>query len=223
MSQLSSVYKQAIVNKPILDNFLTKVGRQSGGKPISNFKSPTTAVEKVEEKKAEDPGRDYSLSKVNDIARARLVYNSRDALMKGVDDFKRDIKATPMKVVKTENFFQKPEDGYMGYHIDVAFPNGQHSEVQFHTTNSYAAALATHKTHEEYGDNVPSDAAKRNEEANARIMSLPEAQAQKIADTVEQQNAPIQNASQVEAFNAALGNKMTRLKQAMELAKGQNG
>jgi hypothetical protein len=73
---LMLVYKKAAVNAPVLAQLLQKVGKRSNAKIVSNFKNPETAVEKVDQKNDEEPGRDYKLQDINDIARGRLIFNS---------------------------------------------------------------------------------------------------------------------------------------------------
>ncbi len=198
MDNLNIVYKKAAQNAPVLGTLLQKVAQRTGAKPISNYKNPITALGKVEEKQEESPSRHYTIQDVNDIARGRLVYNSYDALKKGIESFKASAKQSGLKIAKEQNFFTKPEDGYRGYHVDVSFPNGQHSEVQFHTQQSYANTLATHKSHEMYGDKPPAPVSQENEKIGDQVMQLPNREAAKISQSVEAENAPqMQQAQQM--------------------------
>lgn len=205
--KLVVVYKKAVLNKPELDAFLNHVATQTGAKPITGLKNPKTAVEKVQTKREESPGRNYSLDKVNDIARGRLVYGTLKQLRNGISVFKRDLGKTDMKIVKTDDFFEHPEDGYEGYHVDVQFPNGQHSEIQFHTINSYAATLVTHPLHENADHEEMSKADKlKNEDVNSTIKQMNPQSAVAIAQMLEQKNAPATQQAQQMAQQTAQGN-----------------
>lgn len=190
-NNVSIVYKKAAVNKPVLDGLLNRVAQKSSARPITNFKNPQTAVKKVDEKNEEDPKRGYELQDVNDIARGRLVYNSLDAMRKGVQTLKDQLKQTPgVTIAKEQDFFQHPEGGYRGYHVDLAFPNGQHSEIQLHTPQSLANSLATHQMHAQYGDEPPANIEDQKEEVGNQMMKLPNDVSNQISQTVEAQNAP---------------------------------
>ncbi len=198
-------YRKALQNKPELDHLLLTVANQTGAKPISNLKDPQTALKKVETKNEEDPKRNYKLDDVNDIARGRLVYGTKNEMKQGIKIFEKDIKGTDMKIVKKQDFFDNPEDGYKGYHIDVEFPNGQHSEIQFHTVNSYAATLATHQAHAQFDHGeMPEDIRKTTVKANDAINKLNPRVAAEVAQMLEQKNAPIQAQSQVAALHTAM-------------------
>jgi hypothetical protein len=205
--KLVIVYKKAVENKPELDTFLNHVANQTGARTITNLKNPTTAVKKVLTKQQESPGRNYTLDKVNDIARGRLIYNSLKQLRSGIATFKKDLGKTDMKIAKTDDFFDHPEDGYEGYHIDVIFPNGQHSEIQFHTINSYAATLATHPLHENADHEEMTKADKlKNEDINKQTQQLDPQSAAQVAQMLEQRNAPATQQAQQAAQQTAQGN-----------------
>lgn len=205
--KLVVVYKKAAENKPELDAFLTHVANQTGARSITNLKNPKTAIDKVQTKQAESPGRNYTLDKVNDIARGRLVYGTLRQLRNGIATFKRDLGKTDMKIAKTDDFFEHPEDGYEGYHVDVSFPNGQHSEIQFHTINSYAATLVTHPLHEQADHEEMTKAAKlKNEDINNEVKQLDPHSAVAIAQMLEQRNAPMTAQAQQAAQQTAQGN-----------------
>lgn len=205
--KLIVTYKKAFQNKPELDAFLTHLANQSGARPISNLKNPKTALEKVKTKQQEDPDRNYTLDTVNDIARARLVYGGLHQLRNGVKDIRKDIKQTNMKIAKVDDFFDHPEDGYEGYHIDVVFPNGQHSEIQLHTINSYAATLVTHPLHEEADHEEMTDEDKqKNKDLNDQVKKLKPNEAVAVAQMLEAKNAPLQRQSQIAAIQTAQGN-----------------
>lgn len=214
--KLTLVYRKAFQNKPELDAFLLHLANQSGAKPISNLKNPKTAIEKVKTKKEEEPDRHYTLDTVNDIARARLVYGSLREMRAGEKDLKRDIAKTNMKIAKTDDFFAHPEDGYQGYHVDVVFPNGQHSEIQLHTINSYAAALATHALHAEADhEEMTPKARQENVDMNAQMKKLNPNQAAAVAQMYETKNAPMQRQAAISAIQTAQGNP--------QLGGNQNG
>ena len=205
--KLVIVYKKAMENKPEFDAFLNHVANQTGARPISNLKNPKTAIEKVKTKNEESPNRNYTLEKVNDIARARLVYGSLKQLKNGIKAFKKDIGKTDMKITKTDDFFEHPEDGYEGYHVDVSFPNGQHSEIQFHTIHSYAATLATHPLHEQADHEEMTKADKmKNEDINDEVKRLNPHDAVAVAQMLEQRNAPMTQQAQQAAQQTAQGN-----------------
>lgn len=201
VANLNVVYKKAAQNRPALDGLLNKVGQRSGGRVISNYKNPTTTIAKVQEKQQEDPKRDYTLNDVNDVARGRLVYNSLDAMRKGIGTFKQEAKQSGVVIAKQQDFFNKPEGGYRGYHIDIAFPNGQHSEVQFHTPQSYANAMATHAVHAEYGDNPPDNLEDQTKKTGNLIMKLPNKVSDDISTANEIKNAPMMAQAQQQAQN----------------------
>ena len=205
MNKLHEVYKKAVLNKPLLDALLLKVSRESNAKQITNLKNPQTAVDKVETKKEENPNRKYSLETVNDLSRGRLVYGSLDGMRNGVKIIKQAIKSSKLKIAKIDDYFTKPEGGYKGYHIDIKFPDGQHGEIQLHTVQTYAASLATHKTHEEYGDNPPPDAEERSEKDMDKINAMPKDKAEKLAGKIEDENEPKQTAAQIAALKMAMG------------------
>lgn len=196
---LQDVYKKAAQNAPTLGTLLQRVAERTRGRAISNFKNPQTAATKAEMKNEDTPSRHYTLNDLNDIARGRLVYSSYDAMKKGVDVFKQQANQVGIKVAKEQNFFTKPEEGYRGYHVDVSFPNGQHSEVQFHTPQSYANALATHDVHETFGKDTPAPIEQKTEKIGDQIMQLPNESANKVAADAEQKALPKQQQNQNEA------------------------
>ena len=205
--KLVITYRKAFENKPELDAFVSHIADTTGAKPISNLKNPKTATEKVKTKQQEDPQRDYKLEDVNDIARARLVYGSLRQLRSGIKTLKKDIGQTDMKITKTDDFFEHPEDGYEGYHVDISFPNGQHSEIQFHTINSYAATLVTHPLHEQADHEEMTKANKlKNEDVNATVKQMNPQTAASIAQMLEQKNAPQTQQAQQAAQQTAQGN-----------------
>lgn len=198
--KLADIYQNALNNRPILDNFLDKVGQQTGGNVVSNLKNPDTAVDKTVEKRVTQPDRGYGLNDVNDIVRGRIVYNNPQQIQQGVANLVKQIgqynAANPdaqVKIAKEENFFTHPRDLYQGYHVDLQFPNGQHSEIQFHTWKTYAAALATHPLHEIYGNqDLPPDALAQKQQTTNSINQLTDENAQTFAKTLEQQGTPKQ-------------------------------
>jgi len=205
-NKLTIVYRKAFQNKPELDSLLTKVSQATHAKAISNLKNPKTATEKVKTKQEEDPKRNYTIEKVNDIARARLVYGSLNEMRNGIKVFGKDIKGTDMKIAKVDDYFAHPEDGYKGYHVDVSFPNGQHSEIQFHTVNSYAATLVTHPLHEKADhEEMTQEDKQKNINANKQIDKLNPNQAAAVAMMLEAKNAPQSQLAQVAALKQAAG------------------
>ncbi len=204
--KLVITYRKAFENKPELDAYVTHIADSTGAKPISNLKNPKTAIEKVKTKQQEDPQRGYKLEDVNDIARSRLVYGSLREVRSGIKAFKKDIGQTDMKITKTDDFFDHPEDGYEGYHVDVSFPNGQHSEVQFHTINSYAAALATHNLHAEADhEEMTPEERQKNVDVNEVVRKLNPNSAATVAQLIEAKNQPAQQKAQVAAIQTAGG------------------
>ena len=206
---VQKAYQKALVNKPVLDSVLNKVGQSTGGRVITNLKNPQTTVDKVQRKNEENPKRNYKIEDVNDVARGRLIYSDMASLQKGVQSFMTDVKTAGAKITKTQDYFTKPNEGYKGYHVDIKFPNGQTSEVQFHTVNTYANTLATHNLHEQYGDETPDKLAMRKEILASQIDKLSPAGAQKLAQPIEQQNAPAIQQAQEAAINAAQGQAMS--------------
>lgn len=199
-NNLSITYKKAAINKTGLDLLLAKVAQRTHAKVITNFKNPDTTVDKVERKNEAKPSRKYGLEDVNDVARGRLVYQSIDALHKGVEALKGMVKRTPLKIAKTEDFFKNPEDGgYRGYHVDLEFPNKQVVEIQLHTPQSYAATLVTHPEHESYGENLPEDVEKSKKNVSDQIMKLPTKEAEKLSAEQEQQTLPAMIQAQLKA------------------------
>lgn len=215
--KLVIVYKKAFQNKPELDSFLIHVAQQTGARPISNLKNPKTAIEKVATKQKEEPDRNYTLNTVNDIARARLVYGSLRQVENGAKIIRKDIGKTNMTITKTDDFFKHPEDGYEGYHIDVAFPNGQHSEIQLHTINSYAAALLTHSIHAEADhEEMTPEERQKNIDINNEVKKLQPNEAAQVAQLLEAKNAPMQAKAQISALKTGMG-------QPPAIAGGQHG
>jgi hypothetical protein len=207
--ELVKQYRMAAQNKPILDNILGSTAQATGARPITNLKNPETAVKKVFKKNEENPKRDYSLKDVNDYARGRLVYPDTQAMDKGIEVFGDMARKAGAKVTKTTDYFSKPADGSKGFHVDIKFPNGQTSEVQFHTDQSYANALATHPDHAQFGDEKPAQAAARDKKTAGAINDLPNQLAQAISGQIEQQEAPaIQQGQQQAARAAQLGGQI---------------
>lgn len=201
---LPQIYRKAITTKPSFDDVLYRVGKRTGARTITNLKNPDTAVQKADRKNYEDPGRDYKLTNLNDVVRGRLVYNSLDAMRKGVDALKDEVKEQGIKAGKPMDYFNHPKGGYRGYHIDLTMPNGQVAEVQLHTLQSYAATMATHATHYEYGDKVPVDVESKKEAVNKQIQQLPNKDAAKVAAIAEQENAPANARAQLKALKTAV-------------------
>lgn len=205
--KLKDMYSKAADYKPLLDSVLKLTALKSRARPITNFKNPQTAVNKVDEKNQEDPSRNYQLQDVNDIVRGRLVYGSMDALRNGITDFKQNLKGSGASVVKTEDFFHHPEDGYEGYHVDVRLPNGLHSEIQFHTEQSYAASMATHNIHDQFGDMPPEQVKKQTQMTNQKVLALNPAEANVISTQKEAEVAPQQARAQQMAAQMILAAK----------------
>ena len=204
--KLAIVYKKAFDNKPLLDSILLEVSKATGAKAISNLKDPKTTLKKVGEKQEESPDRHYTLDDVNDVARGRLVYGTLKEMYRGVQALKTDLeRRDQVQVVKTDDFFKHPEDGYTGYHIDLMFPNGQHSEIQLHTVNSYAATLATHPIHARADHEQMTDQDKaKNQAINDRINKLNPNQAAQIALLLDAKNQPAQAKAQLSALQTGL-------------------
>ena len=149
---------------------------------------------------------------------------------------KSAIKKTNIKIGPEDNFFTHAKsDGYQGYHVDLEFPNGQHSEVQFNTPQSYAAVLATHPAHEEFGGQMPPEATQKNESMSKHIMQLPTEQANQLSQQAEQTNMPaimkgqqaakgvIQQAQQQDQLKAVIKNALMSAqaaRQATALSQG---
>lgn len=221
--KIKDMYGRAADNAPLLDALLKITAIESRARPISNFKNPQTMVNKVDEKNQEDPKRNYQLEDVNDVVRGRLVYGTMDALRKGITDFKQNLKGSGASVVKTEDFFKKPEDGYEGFHIDLRFPNNLHAEVQFHTEQSYSASMATHGIHAQFGDMPPKQLQQKTLETNQKILSMNPAQAKVISQQKEAETAPAQHAAQQAALRMILMAKQQQMQGGQPQMQGGQG
>ena len=211
--KLKGMYGKAAENAPLLDSLLKLTAVESRARPISNFKNPQTAVNKVDEKNREDPKRNYQLEDINDVVRGRLVYGSMDALKTGITYFKNNLRNSGITVVKTDDYFKHPQDGYEGYHIDIKFPNDLHAEIQFHTENSFAASMATHNIHAQFGDMPPKQLKQKTIETNQKILSMNPAQAGVISKQKEMESAGAQQQAQRMALQMIMAAKQQQTQQ----------
>ncbi len=210
--EMTGAYQKAYFNNQSLNNLLSTVATRTGARAINGMKNPNTTIKKVVEKRVDDPSQPYGLNDVGDISRGRLVFQNQQALKKGLDTLKSEAKDAGIKVVKEQNMFTNPdkeakETGYKGYHVDLEMPNGQHTEVQLHTINSYASAMLTHAIHESYGDNVPKNAASESRTAADHVMRMDPFQAQQLADQLDHAAAPAVAEAQRKAIQVAMGQR----------------
>lgn len=208
--EIQASYQQAAQNKPVLDNVLGQTAQETGARVETNFKNPDTMAEKIVEKNADQPGRDYTASDVNDVYRGRMIYPDKGTLYQGVERFKNNAQAQGLQIDKESDFFKHPQEGgYQGYHIDVKMPSGQTQEVQFHTEKSLAASLATHDAHADFGDDMPASVEKQVAAQNHQIMDATNPQAKAISDAIEAKNTPGMAEAQAKAAQVINGQEPT--------------
>lgn len=200
--RLQTAYGKAVENKPILDSLIKQTASQTGGQYVTGLKSPDTAVKKVITKREEDPERNYKLEDTNDLSRARLIYPDEKSMNQAVVTFKDNLPQG-VTIAKEDDYFKKPEGGYRGRHIDIVMPNGQHSEVQFHTQNTYANSMVTHTEHASFGDEKPKAVVEKDKAIAEAIQQLPPDVAQIIGKQKAIENAPSFSQGQQQAMQMA--------------------
>ncbi len=139
---LDILYKEAEVAQKELYEKVTKVAGETGGeaKLPSSLKGRERAMEKVM--------ADYKgdASKLVDIARGSIVYNSYADLMGGIDICNKNLT-----LVREKNRFAEPTPaGYRDILLNVKLSNGHIAELQLHLTQILAVKSgAGHKIYEE--------------------------------------------------------------------------
>jgi len=122
-NDLATLYAQAAEADPILKSITSAIASETGGQPM--FPPGLKGKERAMEKIAGEYGGDAS--RIVDLSRASIVYDSFDALKAGLAALEGKVE-----IVKTKDRFDKPTaSGYRDITLNVKI-NGHVCELQLH-------------------------------------------------------------------------------------------
>lgn len=181
--QLGNIVSQADKDKPGLDTAFGGIANQTGSQFESRLKDPLTMFQKIILKRSQ--GREYGAGDLNDVYGGRITITSpqqASAIGSQVDALQSN---GVIKIVSAEPV---QKDTYSAFHIDFETPSGTRGELQIMTPQQQAESLVNHGIRSEYGETPPASVeAVKNKNADA-VTSLPDQQAQQVADTLTARN-----------------------------------
>jgi len=128
---IRSLYAKAPENASELISFLKEKGFDNASVGI---KSPESIADKITRQRAK--GREYAANP-NDVVRASVIVPDEATAEKTLQSFGD-------KVVKADNYFSHPTNGYRGINTDIRLSDGSLAELQIHTKESLAKAEELH-------------------------------------------------------------------------------
>lgn len=154
---LINATQQATQSQPALHSVLDAVAQETKGQAYSGVKNPESAATKIVEKRTGGEAN-YGINDVNDNLRGSVVVPDRSHVANAVSSLETKLKAQGYTVNKVEDFFKSPsKNNYQGVHIDVTDANGQKSEIQVHTNESFAQSQLTHDFYSTFNEDIPKE------------------------------------------------------------------
>ena len=166
--------------KVMLDKALEMASKAVGGTFSSRVKDLDTAQKKIVQKRLQ--GRDYGVSDVNDMLGGRITVNSKGDFGAAKKEIEKMADTGMFKIKKAEPVKQ---GNYEAFHFDVTMPNGLGAELQIHTHQSEAEAVANHDMRAIHGENPPKQVKKLVDTQAGIIKDLPNPKARAVADALQ--------------------------------------
>jgi hypothetical protein len=138
---IDELYAAAAIADAQLQSVTTELAAATGGS--AKFPPGLKGRERAEEKTANDYGGDHS--KLTDLSRSSIEYESLEALYKGLDQISRKFTITKIK----DRFKSPTPSGYRDILLNVQTDSGHICEMQLHLSQILAVKSEEHKIYEE--------------------------------------------------------------------------
>ena len=185
MDKVQGLIDKADKVKPKLDNEFKLVAMQSGLNPVNDYysrlKNKNTILKKIG--KHVEEGKDYSSKDVNDVYGGRFVTKTPQQKKQLIEAIQALASKNEIKITKQEEVKDKT---YNAYHIDF-IKNGVKGEIQIHDPSSLFEAVVNHPIRDKYGEQPPQPIEQVKRENLVRGLTMPQDQAQQIAQAIEMQ------------------------------------
>lgn len=180
ISKLHQKMVGTALTKPVLDQQLEKIAKQTGTDFQSRIKNATTVVQKIAQKRIQ--GRKYGIDDINDTYGGRFIVDNKKNIPEVLDLVRKMALSNNLKVLNDERV---KTGTYNAHHIDFQTPNGIKGEVQVMTPQQALESVANHSLRSMHGEN-PEDNVKllRNKQAQIAAQTPNELAKQK-ADIIQ--------------------------------------
>lgn len=142
-----SRYESTIKQTPYLEDLMTKLSQEFGGKAVVDQKELETAAAKIIRKREFDEKPDYSPEDLGDIIRSRLVLDDVNKIPNVEKWIAENTKVIPDSV---ENYYLRPTPlGFESLNLNAELPDGGKFEIQIQDKVSAALGKIAHDKYEE--------------------------------------------------------------------------